>query len=100
MYFSAHTTATFVTSHSVIHFRKINIANGECIVFFFVQCARRCLRVDCVLNEHSETIESSFCHFRFEIISIGAKKERQLKVNLSKMLTEWADISFTVRRWK
>lgn len=66
----------------------------------FVQCVRRCLRDGCVLEEHSETIDSSVCHFRFEVISVGAKKERQLKLQLSKMLTEWADISFTVRRWK
>jgi len=66
----------------------------------FVQCAQSCLRVGCVLKEHIDTIDSSFCHFRFEVISIGAKKERQLKLHLSKMLTEWADISFTVRRWK
>jgi hypothetical protein len=66
----------------------------------FVQCERRCLKVGCVLKEHIETIDSSFCHFRFEVISIGAKKERRLKLHLSKMLTEWTDILFTVRRWK
>jgi hypothetical protein len=46
------------------------------------------------------TIDSSFYYFRFEIISIGAKKERQLKLTLLNMLTEWADISFPVRKWK
>jgi len=58
------------------------------------------MRVGCVLKEDSETIDSCFCHFRFEVISVGAKNERQLKLRLSKMLTEWADISFTVRRWR
>jgi hypothetical protein len=71
----------------------------ECIVCW-VQCARRWLRVDCVLKEHSETNDRCFCDFRFEVISVGAKKERQLKLHLSKMLTEWVDITFTVRRWK
>jgi hypothetical protein len=52
------------------------------------------------LKAHIETIDNSFYHFRFEVITVGAKKERQLKIRLSKMLTEWADISFTVRRWK
>jgi len=66
----------------------------------FVQCAGSCLRVGCVLKEHIETTDNSSCHFRFEVISIGAKKERQLELRLSKILTEWADISFTVRRWK
>lgn len=52
------------------------------------------------MEKHIETIDNGFCHFRFEVISIGAKKERELKLRLSKMLTEWADISFTVKRWK
>jgi hypothetical protein len=42
----------------------------------------------------------SLVHFRFEIISIGAKKEKQLKENLAKILAEWCDIIFTVSKWK
>nr|CAD7457554.1 unnamed protein product [Timema tahoe] len=36
----------------------------------------------------------------FEIVSIGANKEKQLQENLMKMLSEWADIKFTVNTYK
>nr|CAD7589258.1 unnamed protein product [Timema genevievae] len=37
---------------------------------------------------------------QFEIVSIGANKEKQLQENLMKMLSEWADIKFTVNTYK
>ncbi|XP_069675994.1 dynein axonemal heavy chain 7 isoform X3 [Periplaneta americana] len=37
---------------------------------------------------------------QFEIISIAANKEKQLKENLEIMLSYWEDIFFTVNKWK
>jgi hypothetical protein len=34
------------------------------------------------------------------MVSIGAKKEKQLQENLSQLLRECAGIAFTVSKWK